>query len=64
MGKADWPSICSTINCRLGSSALTSHLWERNRKAGGGVEMDSKGTGAAMKADPSQFQSSLKAEAS
>lgn len=34
MPKADWPSMCSFINCRIGSSALTSYLWERNRKTG------------------------------
>lgn len=27
MSKADWPSMCSSIHCTLGSSALTSHLW-------------------------------------
>lgn len=62
MPKADWPSMCLPIHCRLGSSASASYLWERDRKAGGEVELNGKEQGGNATLTTSLFQpSSIKA---
>lgn len=50
MPKADWPSMCSSIHCRLGSSASAPGLQERSGKTWGGA-VKSTGAGWGWEAD-------------